>query len=481
MSQLAKLSLIKIRDLLQTKEVSVQEVLTACLDQIQTTEPQIAALLYQHTEKAKTQAQCLDAQGPNPQKPLWGVPITIADNINTADIPTTSGSKMLETFVPLQDAHCVAKLKNAGAIILGKTNVDELGLGASTENSAFAISKNPWNPAHVPGGSCGGSAASVASGQCFASIGIDTTGSLRQPASFCGLVGFKASYGRVSRHGLMACASSLDQAGPMTRTVADTALILEVMAGHDPQDTTSCQTSVPNFIHGLDENSLQGLRLGLPAEYWQNLSAEVDMVCRKALDLAQSLGAELVPLSLPHTPYVDAVATILTAAEASSNLARLDGVRYGYRYQQTQDLNDLYTYSRSKGLGMEVMRTVLLGTHVLSSTNYEPYYNQAARIRRLIQQDFIHAWTSCDLICAPTCPTTAPLLHASDKPHQAIGLTAAVNLAGLPGLTLPVGLGEESTLPIGLQLMGPYLEEGIVLRTAATLEQHLPSLQFPFA
>lgn len=479
MSELYTFSLMQIRDLLRDKKVSAQEAVTASLDRILSTEPQIEALLFQNIEEAKAQARHLDAQGPDSSKPLWGVPITIADSLNTANMPTTCGSKMLKTFIPLQDAHCVARLKNAGAIILGKTNVDELGLGSSTENSAFKITKNPWNTTHVPGGSCGGSAASVASGQCFASVGLDTGGSIRQPANFCGLVGIKPSYGRVSRHGLIACASSMDQAGPLARSVADAALMLEVMAGHDPQDSTSSQVPVPNYVQALKQDSLSGLRLGLPTEYWTELSPEVDTACQKVVELAESLGAKIIPLSLPHTQYASASAFILSSAEASSNLARFDGVRYGYRYDQAQDLNELYTNSRSEGLGLEVMRSILLGTYVLSSANYEPYYNQAARIRRLIQQDFIQAWASCDLILTPTCPTTAPAIGVSAAPldlYLTGRLTVALNLAGLPGVTLPAGLGQDSKLPVGFQLIGQYLGEEALLGAAATLEEHLPAL-----
>jgi aspartyl-tRNA(Asn)/glutamyl-tRNA(Gln) amidotransferase subunit A len=358
-------------------------------------------------------------------------------------------------------------------------------MGSSTENSAFKQTKNPWNTAHVPGGSSGGSAASVAAGQCFGSIGTDTGGSIRQPASFCGIVGVKPTYGRVSRRGLVAYGSSLDQAGPMTRTVADAALMLQVIAGHDPEDSTSMNVPVPDYVAALGRfDSLRGLRLGLPEEYWgEGLSAEVDAACRAAVDLAVSLGAEVVPVSLPHTQFAIATYYILAMAEASSNLARFDGVRYGHRSSQAQDLATMYTRSRCEGFGEEVMRRIMLGTYVLSAGYYDAYYKKAAQVRRLIRQDFEQALTRCDLICGPACPTTAFAMGENTADPLQMYLTdiftISLNLSGLPGMSLPVGLGRDTGLPVGLQLFGRGMDEERLLGAAAALERHLPALSAP--
>ncbi len=485
MSQLVDQSLTQIRDALREKRVSAQEATAACLERIAATEPRLDALLHVAGEAAMAQARALDAQGPDPSKPLWGVPVTVKDVLATVGLPTTCGSKILEHFIPVYDACCVTRLKEAGAIILAKTNMDEFAMGSSTENSAFKQTKNPWNTAHVPGGSSGGSAASVAAGQCFASIGTDTGGSIRQPASFCGIVGVKPTYGRVSRRGLVAYGSSLDQAGPMTRTVPDAALMLQVIAGHDPEDSTSMNVPVPDYVAALGRfESLRGLRLGLPEEYWgEGLSSEVDAACRAAVELAVSLGAEVVPVSLPHTRYAIATYYILAMAEASSNLARFDGVRYGHRSSQAQDLATMYTRSRCEGFGEEVMRRIMLGTYVLSAGYYDAYYKKAAQVRRLIRQDFEQALTRCDLICGPACPTTAFALGENTADPLQMYLTdiftISLNLSGLPGMSLPVGLGRDTGLPVGLQLFGSSMDEERLLGVAAALERHLPALAAP--
>jgi aspartyl-tRNA(Asn)/glutamyl-tRNA(Gln) amidotransferase subunit A len=485
MSQLFHHALTEIRDLLRDKKVSAREATQSCLDRIAQTEPAIDALLHVAGEQALDQATTMDQTGPDPAKPLWGVPIIIKDVLTTIGMPTTCGSKILENFVPVYDAHCVAALKEAGAILLGKANMDEFAMGSSTENSAYKLTKNPWNLAHVPGGSSGGSAASVAAGQCFASIGTDTGGSIRQPASFCGIVGLKPTYGRVSRRGLVAYGSSLDQAGPMTRTVRDAAEVLQVMAGHDAKDSTSVNTPVPDYVAACARpESLKGLRLGLPEEYWgEGLSTEVAATCRAAVDLAVSLGAEVVPVSLPHTEYAIATYYILAMAEASSNLARFDGVRYGRRSADVQDLATLYTRSRSEGFGDEVKRRIMLGTYVLSAGYYDAYYKKAAQVRRLIRQDFLDALTQCDLICGPACPTTAFAIGANTADPLQMYLTdiftISLNLSGLPGLSLPVGIGADTGLPVGLQLFGRGMDEAGLLHAAATLEAHLPQLPAP--
>jgi len=485
MSQLWKHSLTQLRDLLRSGQISAVEATTACVDRIAETEPVIEALLHVAAEDALAQAGALDAQGPDATKPLWGVPVIIKDVLATTGMPTTCGSKILENFVPVYDAHCVARLKEAGAVILGKANMDEFAMGSSTENSAYKITRNPWDTKRVPGGSSGGSAASVSAGQCFASIGTDTGGSIRQPASFCGIVGLKPTYGRVSRRGLIAYGSSLDQAGPMTRTVADAAEVLQVIAGHDPKDSTSVNAPVPDYLAAIAGGaSLKGLRLGLPEQYWgQGLSAEVEAACRGAIDMAVSLGAEVVPVTLPHTEYAIATYYILAMAEASSNLARFDGVRYGHRSTKSTDLATMYTRSRCEGFGEEVMRRIMLGTYVLSAGYYDAYYRKAAQVRRLIRQDFLNALDKCDVICGPACPTTAFAIGENTADPLQMYLTdiftISLNLSGLPGLSLPVGLGRDTGMPVGLQLFGGSMDEARLLSTAAALEANLPQLPAP--
>lgn len=474
-------TLTEIRDLLRARTVSVQEAVQSCLDRIRQTEPSISALLHVAEEQALTQAKTMDNTGPNPEQPLWGVPIIVKDVLCTMDMPTTCGSRILNGFTPIYDAHCVSLLRRAGAIVLGKANMDEFAMGSSTENSAYQVTKNPWDTTRVPGGSSGGSAASVSARQCFASIGTDTGGSIRQPAAFCGIVGLKPTYGRVSRRGLIAYGSSLDQAGPMTRTVRDAATVLHVIAGHDAKDSTSAVHPVPDYLRALEQpTDLRGVRLGLPEEYWgKGLSPEVEHACRAALSLAEQLGATLVPVRLPHTQYAIATYYILAMAEASSNLARFDGVRYGLRSDNAQDLATLYTRSRSEGFGDEVKRRIMLGTYVLSAGYYDAYYKKAAQVRRLIRQDFLDALGQCDILCGPACPTTAFALgeNAADPLQMYLTdiFTISLNLSGLPGLSLPVGLGTDSGLPVGLQLFGGSMEEAVLLRAAACLETHLPT------
>ena len=484
MSQLFDLSLTRVRDLLRSGEVTAEAATAACLERIAATEPALDALLHVAGESALEQARAMDAAGPDAGRPLWGVPVTVKDVLATEGLPTTCGSRILENFVPVYDAHCVSRLKEAGAIIIGKANMDEFAMGSSTENSAYKITKNPWDTARVPGGSSGGSAASVAAGQCFASIGTDTGGSIRQPASFCGIVGLKPGYGRVSRRGLVAYGSSLDQAGPMTRTVADAALVLQVIAGHDPKDSTSIDAPVPDYLEAIRGASLKGLRLGLPEQYWgEGLSAEVDAACRGAVELAASLGAEIVPVSLPHTEYAIATYYILAMAEASSNLARFDGVRYGLRSTKSVDLATMYTRSRCEGFGEEVMRRIMLGTYVLSAGYYDAYYRKAAQVRRLIRQDFLNALGKCDLICGPACPTTAFAIGENTADPLQMYLTdiftISLNLSGLPGMSLPVGLGRDTGMPVGLQLFAGNMQEAPLLAAAAALEANLPAMPAP--
>ena len=479
------LSLVAVRDRLASGELRAEDVTRACLEHIERTEPRINALLSRRDEAALEEAKHLDNQGPAASRPLWGVPLTLKDSLLTRDMPTTAASRMLENFTPTYDAFVVRRLREAGAVIVGKTNMDEFAMGSSTKFSAFGPSRNPWDITRVPGGSSGGSAASVAACQCFASLGADTGGSIRQPAAFCGCVGLKPTYGRVSRYGGIALASSLDQIGPLARSVEDCALVLSVIAGHDPRDATSSPLPVDDYMAALkNRNDLKGMRIGLPKEFLTNgLSEEMEHACRGALDLAKQLGAELVPVSLPLTHLATAVYYIILMAEASSNLARFDGVRYGRRAEAVQEIEELYVRTRSEAFGEEVKRRIMLGTYVLSSGYYEAYYKKAAQVRRLIQQDFETAFTQCDIVCGPVSPLTAWHLGEQDQDPLSLYLrdvyTLPVNLAGLPGLSLPVGLGEQSRMPTALQFIGRPFGEAALLSTAHVLQAALPQLGLP--
>jgi aspartyl-tRNA(Asn)/glutamyl-tRNA(Gln) amidotransferase subunit A len=472
---ITELSLTSVRDLLARGELRAEAVTEACLARIKATEPELHALLHVAADDALAQARKLDSQGPDPAQPLWGVPLTIKDVLTTTDMPTTCASRILEDFRPPYDATVVARLRAAGAILLGKANMDEFAMGSSTENSAFGPTRNPWDRTRVPGGSSGGSAASVAAGQCFGSIGTDTGGSIRQPAAFCGIVGLKPTYGRVSRFGLVAYGSSLDQAGPMTRSVADAALLLAVIAGHDPKDSTSSTAATADYVAAATPGSLAGVRVGLPEEYWgEGLSDEVRTACRSAIDLLQDAGAQVLPVSLPHTKYAIATYYILAMAEASSNLARYDGVRYGYRSPKAKDLQEVFTLSRTQGFGEEVIRRILLGTYVLSAGYYDAYYKKAAQVRRRIREDFVAALHSCDVLCAPACPTVAFRMGENTADPLQMYLTdiftVSLNLSGLPGICIPAALGQETGMPVGIQFFGRAMDEATLLRVAAALE-----------
>jgi len=485
MPDITALTLTGLRARLKSKELSATQAVSACLARIEATEPKVDALLSIQAEAALQEAAKLDQAGPSEDKPLWGVPIVVKDAICTKGVPTTCASKILKNFVPFYDAACVEKLKNAGAILLAKANQDEFAMGSSTENSAFKPTRNPWDTTRVPGGSSGGSAASVAAGQCFASLGTDTGGSIRQPASFCGVTGIKPTYGRVSRYGLIAYGSSLDQIGPLARTPLDCAAMLAVMAGHDPKDSTSAPRPVPPFeAEAAARRDLKGLRLGMPTQYWgEGLTPEVERSCRDAIATAERLGATCVPITLPHTKYAIAAYYIVATAEASSNLARFDGVRYGYRNQNAKDLRELYELSRSEGFGEEVQRRIVLGTFVLSSGYYDAYYRKAAQVRRLIRQDFLDAFQTCDIIVGPTSPFTAFALgEKTGDPLQmylADIFTISLNLSGLPGLCVPVGLGGDSGLPVGLQMFGRAWDEGTILGAAQALSDAIGNLGEP--
>ena len=485
MSDILSLSLAGLRARLADRSVSAGDAVSACLERIADTEPAIEALLTVTGEAALEQAQAMDAAGPDASKPLWGVPVVVKDAICTKGVATTCASRILENFVPFYDATCVERLKEAGAILLGKANMDEFAMGSSTENSAFQKTRNPWNLDKVPGGSSGGSGATVAAGQCFAALGTDTGGSIRLPASFCGVTGIKPTYGRISRYGVVAYGSSLDQVGPLARTAEDCAIMLQVMSGHDAKDSTSAPREVPDFAaQAAARKDLQGLRLGLPEEYWgEGLTAEVRACCDQAVEAAKGLGARIVPVKLPHTKYAIATYYIVAMAEASSNLARFDGVRYGFRHPEAKDLRDLYEMSRSEGFGEEVQRRIVLGTYVLSAGYYDAYYRKAAQVRRLIRQDFLDAFQACDVIVGPTSPFTAfGLGEKADDPLQmylADIFTISLNLSGLPGLSMPVGLGKDTGLPVGMQMFGKAWDEGTILGTANALSGALPQVGTP--
>jgi aspartyl-tRNA(Asn)/glutamyl-tRNA(Gln) amidotransferase subunit A len=485
MTALHQLSLMEVRDRLATGELRAEEVTRACLAQIERTEPRINALLSRRDEAALEDAKELDNRGPDPSRPLWGVPFTLKDSLLTKDMPTTAASRMLQNFTPCHDAFVVKRLREAGAVILGKTNMDEFSMGSSTEFSAFGPSKNPWDITRTPGGSSGGSAASVAACQCFASLGADTGGSIRQPAAFCGCVGLKPTYGRVSRYGGIALGSSLDQIGPLARSVEDCALVLSVIAGHDPRDATSSPLPADDYMAALKTGKgLKGIRIGLPDEFLvQGLGEEMEHACREALDTAQQLGAELVPVSLPLTHLATAVYYIIVIAEASANLARFDGVHFGYRAEGARELEELYVRTRSEAFGEEVKRRIMLGTYVLSSGYYDAYYKKAAQVRRLIRQNFEAAFKQCDIICGPVSPLTAWHLGEQDQDPLSLYLrdiyTLPVNLAGLPGLSLPVRLAAQSRMPTAVQFIGRPFDEAALLSAAHALLADLPRLGLP--
>jgi aspartyl-tRNA(Asn)/glutamyl-tRNA(Gln) amidotransferase subunit A len=439
-------------------------------------DPEIGAFLTLSKERAAAKAAEIDklAEAGNPLPPLAGVPVAIKDVMVTRDVRTTAGSKILENFVPPYDCTAVARMEAAGAMVLGKLNCDEFAMGSSTENSAYHPVHNPRDKSRVPGGSSGGSAAAVGAGMAVATLGSDTGGSIRQPASFCGVVGLKPTYGRVSRYGLIAFASSLDHIGPFTNTVKDAALVLRTIAGRDPMDSTSAPVPVPNYVSEL-ETPVEGLRVGVAKEYFgDGLDPEVRAAVEAAIQKLAELGCEIVPVSLPHTEYAIPTYYIVATAEASSNLARYDGVRYGFRARNARTLSDMYRLTRDGGFGLEVKRRIMLGTYVLSAGYYDAYYLKAQRVRTLLTRDFDEAFKKVDVIAAPTCPT--PAFRLGEKVNDPLGMyladiyTVTANLAGIPGISVPCGENHEK-LPIGLQLFGRHFDETTVLRVAHAYEQ----------
>src|SRR5882724_9334301 len=448
------------------------------LARIEALDPGIRAFMTVTRDVALAQAAEADARfkAGAPRGPLDGVPIALKDLFCTRGIPTACGSKILERFVPPYDATVYQRLRAAGAVLLGKLNMDEFAMGSSTENSAYFTTRNPWDLGRVPGGSSGGSSAAVAAGLAAASLGTDTGGSIRQPAAFCGVVGLKPTYGRVSRYGLVAFASSLDQIGPFAKDVEDAALVLQAIAGRDPMDSTSAAVPVPDYAAGLGQG-VEGLRVGIPAEYFiEGLDPEVETAVRAAIEILKGLGAKTESVSLPHTEYGLSAYYVIGPAEASSNLARYDGVKYGLRVPGARDLIDMYSRTRGAGFGAEVKRRVMLGTYALSAGYYDAYYGKAQKVRTLVQRDFQKAFERVDVIVAPTTPSAAFRTGEKEDPLQMYlndVFTIPVNLAGLPGVSIPAGF-TQTGLPIGLQMIGKAFDEATLLRTAKAYEAATP-------
>jgi aspartyl-tRNA(Asn)/glutamyl-tRNA(Gln) amidotransferase subunit A len=461
---------------LQAKGEATAEAITdAFLAAIRSRDPNVKAFLHVDEDAARQQARAVDAKRKKGERlgPLAGVPVAIKDVLCTRGVPTTCCSKILKNFVPPYDAHVVKKLKAADAVLIGKTNMDEFAMGSSTENSAFQVTRNPWDLERIPGGSSGGSAAAVAACEAPVSLGTDTGGSIRQPASLCGIVGLKPTYGRVSRYGLVAFASSLDQIGPFAHDVTDTALMLEVLAGHDECDSTSVDRPVPAYTKTVN-NPVKPLTIGVAKEYFAGgLDAEVEAAIHTALKEYEKLGATVKEVSLPHSPYAIATYYLVATAEASSNLARYDGMHYGYRTPGKFDLIATYSRTRAEGFGQEVQRRIMLGTYALSSGYKDAYYLKALKVRRLIKNDFDKAFAECDVVMGPTAPTAA--FKVGEKTEEPLAMylsdiyTISCNLAGIVGISIPCGF-TRTGLPIGLQIQGPPFEEEKLLRVARMYE-----------
>ena len=472
---LASLTVHDAGNKLRKREISSVELTDAVFERIAGTDGRIHAYLTLDREAALDQARRADARlrAQDGASPLLGIPIALKDNFLTQGLRTTAGSRILAEFVPPYDASTVQRLRLAGSVIVGKTNLDEFAMGSSAENSAFFPTRNPWNLERIPGGSSGGSAAAVAADQCLAALGTDTGGSIRQPAACCGVVGLKPTYGRVSRYGIIAFASSMDQVGPMTKDVRDSALLLQVLAGRDSADSTSTNRPVPDYAAALT-GAIKGIRVGVPKEYFvSGMQPEVEKAVRDGIHELEKQGAVILDISLPHTEYAVAVYYIVATAEASSNLARYDGMRYGYR-AGAKDLIETYMITRDEGFGAEVKRRIMLGTYALSAGYYDAYYSKAQRVRALIKRDFDEAFQSCDLIVTPTAPTTAFKLGEKTQDPLQMYLsdiyTISINLAGLPAVSLPCGFDPEG-MPIGMQIIGEHFDEATILRVAHHYEQ----------
>jgi aspartyl-tRNA(Asn)/glutamyl-tRNA(Gln) amidotransferase subunit A len=476
--KLHELTIEEAHGRLKRKEVSSRELVEAVFDRIDQVENRVDAFITLCRDQAVSQAEAADRRiAAGDIHPLTGIPLSIKDLICTRGVRTTCASRMLADFVPVYNATVMEKLQEAGAVMVGKVNMDEFAMGSSTENSAMKQTRNPWNPDCIPGGSSGGSAASVAADMCLGSLGSDTGGSIRQPASHCGVVGLKPTYGRVSRYGLVAFASSLDQIGPLSKTVTDCAILLNAIAGFDPKDSTSAPRDVPDFTAACTQG-LDGIRIGIPEEYRQlsGVDASVAKATADAIQKLREMGATTVPVSLPHTQYAVAAYYVIAPAEACSNLARYDGVKYGYRDTSRSELLDMYQATRSEGFGPEVQRRILIGTYALSAGYYDAYYGKASQVRTLIREDFRKAFEGCDIIASPAAPT--PAFKIGEKCDDPLTMylsdifTLSANLAGIPGMCVPCGFSPEG-LPIGLQLLGRHFGESEMLKTAYNLEQAL--------
>ena len=466
-------STAELQSLLHNKEVSIKELTEETFARVAKTDGEVQAFLSTNEEQALKRAEQLDNEPIENRGPLFGLPVGIKDNIVTKGITTTAASRMLEDFTPVFDATVVEKLNNAGMVSIGKLNLDEFAMGSTTETSAFKTTRNPWNLDHVPGGSSGGSAAAVAAGEVPFSLGTDTGGSIRQPAAFCGVVGMKPTYGRVSRYGLIALASSLDQIGPITRTVEDNALLLQAIAGHDEKDSSSSSKEVPNYVEHLT-GDIRGLKIGVPKEYFgEGVSEDAKNAALDALKVLESLGAEWEEVSLPHTTYALPAYYFISSAEASSNLSRYDGVHFGYRSEDAKNLDEIYRKSRAESFGLDVKRRILLGTYTLSAGHYEEYYKKAQKARMLVAQDFANVFSKYDVIISSASPTTAYKIDGEpeDIVTKYMGdiLTTPINLAGVPAISVPCGFS--NGLPLGLQIIGNHFDEATIYKVAHAYEQ----------
>ena len=472
-----ELTISQALDSMSSGELSSEELTQSCLERITAVEGTLQAFISLDAEQAISSARKIDRQrtkGKGGQ--LCGIPLAMKDLLCTGGVRTTCGSKILEQFVPPYDATVIEKIKREQGVIVGKTAMDEFAMGSTSETCAFGTPRNPWNTDYIAGGSSGGSAVSVAAGETLGALGSDTGGSIRQPASLCGIVGMKPTYGRVSRYGLVAFASSLDQIGPLTRDVTDCAVMMNSICGYDPKDSTAVDIPVENYRSAL-VGDMKGVRVGIPREYFiDGLDPEVETVVMKGVAALKDAGAEIVDVSIPHVEYCVAVYYLIAPAEASSNLARFDGVAYGYRDVNAETLMSMYKDTRSEGFGPEVKRRILIGTYALSSGYYDAYYKKASQVRTLILEDFKSAWNSCDLLVSPVTPTPAwKIGEKADDPlalYLSDILTLSTNLAGLPGLSVPGGFSSAG-LPIGIQLQGPHFKESSLIRAAYNIEKRL--------
>lgn len=473
---LYKLTLSEAKSLILKKEVSIKELTLSFLNRIGEIEKDIGAFItvtYERALEMSEHAQKLLNNKTSTIPLLCGIPLAIKDNICTRGIKTTCASKILSNFIPPYESTVTEKLIKSGYVLLGKTNLDEFAMGSSTENSGFHVTKNPWDKERIPGGSSGGSASAVSADECIASLGSDTGGSIRQPASLCGVVGLKPTYGRVSRYGLVAFASSLDQIGPITKNVLDSAILLNVICGYDPRDSTSVPIENDDFTELLGKE-IKGIKIGIPKEYFiEGIDKEVELRVKEAIKVLESLGAIIIDISLPHTEYAVATYYIIATSEASSNLARYDGVKYGLRING-KDLLDMYLKTRAAGFGKEVKRRIMLGTYSLSSGYYEAYYKKAQQVRTLIKQDFENAFKLVDVIVTPTSPT--PAFKIGERIENPLQMylsdifTISVNLAGVPGISIPCGF-TSNNLPVGMQIIGKHFDEKTILKVAYAYEQ----------